>query len=432
MKDRAMQALHLLALEPVAETTADPNSYGFRSERSCQDAIEQCFNNHRFNCSSAWVIECDINGCFDNISQKWMLTHIPTDKVILQKWLKAGFIEKHSFFPTEAGTPQGGVISPVLANMTLDGLEGILRKYFPHHKKPKKNIYKVNIVRYADDFVITGTSKELLENEVMPLVKTFLVERGLELSSEKTRITHIEEGYDFLGKTVQKYNGKLLIKPSEKSINTFLRNVRAIIKENKALDQVKLIKRLNPIIRGWAEYHKHDVSKRVFGKVNSEIWRALWRWAKRRHPRKGRGWILRKYFHRIGSRSWVFAVPEESCELFDPRCIKIKRHVKIAAEANPFDPKWEEYFEKRIDLKMKDSIGGKKSLFSLWRSQDGICPTCNQKITKESGWNNHHITWKSKGGRRGNSNRVLLHPNCHRQVHNQGIKVVKPAPRKRG
>ena len=203
MKDRAMQALHRLALDPIAETTADTNSYGFRSQRSTADAIEQCFNILAPTRSASWIVEGDIKSCFDHLSHEWLLANIPTDKAILQKWLKAGFIEKHRFHPTEEGTPQGGVISPVLANMTLDGLEHKLKENF--RKKPSP---KVNFVRYADDFIVTAKSKQLLENEVLPVIQAFLKERGLELSNEKTKITPIEEGFDFLGQTLRKFNGK--------------------------------------------------------------------------------------------------------------------------------------------------------------------------------------------------------------------------------
>ena len=192
MKDRAMQALYLLALDPISETIADQNSYGFRRERSTADAMEQCFNALRQTTSAQWILEGDIKGCFDNISHQWMLEHIPTDKNILRKWLKAGYLDKSMLYATESGTPQGGIISPVLANLVLDGLETKLQKRFGN-KRPSQN---VNIIRYADDFVITGRTKELLENEVMPIIESHLKERGLELSPEKTRITNIETGFD--------------------------------------------------------------------------------------------------------------------------------------------------------------------------------------------------------------------------------------------
>ena len=195
MKDRAMQALHLLALDPVAETMADEDSYGFRQKRRCADAMKGCFTalKHR---NPSWVLEGDIRGCFDNISHDWLLAHVLMDRVILRKWLKAGYMEKQILHATEEGTPQGGIISPVLANLALDGLERRLREHYPVRGKGSENgrKAKVHLIRYADDFIITGRTKELLEDEVKPLVEGFLRERGLELSAEETKITHIEDG----------------------------------------------------------------------------------------------------------------------------------------------------------------------------------------------------------------------------------------------
>src|SRR4051794_29840839 len=197
MKDRAMQALYLLALDPIAETTADPNSYGFRKERSCADAIEQCHIVLANRNAAAWILEGDIKACFDQISHDWLLAHVPMDRAILRKWLQAGYMDRHVFHDTEAGTPQGGIISPVLANLALDGLEQRLREQHPA-ASAKSRQAQVNLVRYADDFIITSRTKERLEREVKPLVEQFLRERGLELSPEKTRITPLEDGFDFL------------------------------------------------------------------------------------------------------------------------------------------------------------------------------------------------------------------------------------------
>jgi RNA-directed DNA polymerase len=194
MSCRAMQALYLLALDPIAETRADPNSYGFRKERSPADAMEQCFTILSKARSPQWILEGDIKACFDRISHGWLLGHIPMDKRILRKWLKAGFIEKQVLHPTEEGTPQGGICSPVIANLALDGLERALLERYP---KPKSGYNaKVNLVRFADDFIVTGISRELLEQEVKPLVEQFMRERGLGLSQEKTVITHINDGFD--------------------------------------------------------------------------------------------------------------------------------------------------------------------------------------------------------------------------------------------
>jgi RNA-directed DNA polymerase len=424
MSCRAMQALYLLALDPVAETLADPNSYGFRPGRSTADAIEACFIALGQRKSAHWILEGDIKGCFDAISHEWLLTHIPMDKTMLKKWLKAGFLEKHVLHPTEKGTPQGGICSPVLANMTLDGLEKQLRERYP---KPKNGYNaKVNFVRYADDFIITGDSKELLEKEVKPLVEQFMSERGLELSPEKTVSTHIEEGFDFLGQNIRKYKDgkryKLLIKPSKKNIQAHLEKVRDGIKKNPTLPAGKLIVQLNPIIRGWALYHQHVVSGKVFKAVEDALYQNLRRWVKRRHPHKSNEWRMKKYFKTIEGDNWVFygAANGEERHLINTAQISITRHVKVKGEANPYDPTWEGYYEKRLDVHMATKLKGRKWLLNLWKEQQGICPICQQKITKITGWHSHHIVWRSKGGLDTKENRVLLHPACHQQVHSQG------------
>jgi RNA-directed DNA polymerase len=201
-----MQALHLLALEPVSETIADKNAYGFRPKRSCADAIEQCFITLAKKSSAQWILEGDIKACFDTVSHPWLRDHIPMDKTILNQWLSAGYIEKQKLYPIIGGVPQGGVSSPTLLTITLSGLETAL-------KAVTKERDRVHLITYADDFVITGATREILEHTVKPLVINFIKERGLELSEEKTLITHIDNGFDFLGFNIRKYNGKLLIKP---------------------------------------------------------------------------------------------------------------------------------------------------------------------------------------------------------------------------
>jgi len=434
MKDRAMQALYLLALEPIAETTGDPNSYGFRKERCCADAIEQCFNTLAKPTSPVWVLEGDSRACFDTISQDWLLDNIPMEKDILRKWLKAGYMEKEHLFPTEAGTPQGGIASPVLANMALDGLEALLAEKFPKRKGRYStyNAPKVNLIRYADDFIITGRSKELLENEVKPVVEAFLRERGLELSPEKTLITHIESGFDFLGQNVRKYDSKLLIKPSKKSVKKHLNRIRATIKDNPTLSAGRLIRLLNPQLRGWAMYHRHVVSKEIFAHVQKEVILALLRWVQRRHGNKSAKWRKEKYFKREDGHDWVFFGEDtvQEVTLFNPAYLPIQRHTKIRQEANPFDPEWELYFEKRLETKMVNHFHGRKQLIRLWREQKGVCPVCQERITVETGWNNHHITSRVLGGPDTYENRVLLHPNCHRMVHSRKLSVEKPRPGK--
>ena len=422
MKDRAMQALHLLALDPVAESTADPNSYGFRKGRSTADAISQCQHVVGGWRSAQWILEGDIKACFDQISHDWLAVHIPMDKGILWKWLKAGFIDKNVLYPTEAGTPQGGIISPVASNLTLDGLESVLREHFPRQGKSPA---LVNMVRYADDFIITGRTKDVLENEVKPLVIQFLKTRGLELSLEKTRITHIEQGFDFLGWNVRKYNGKFLTRPSKRNVKAFLAKVRRIIKAHKQVSAGNLIGMLNPVIRGWAYNHRYGASSATFSKIDQAIFDCLWQWARRRHATKSSGWVYSKYFEHLNGRRWVFhdKCPDQRgntriFRLFFASSVPIVRHVKIPGAANPYDPQWEPYFERRLDMKMVASPKRKQQLLRLWLRQGGLCPECGNPITRMTGWHAHQIIWLVYGGSTNVTNRVLLHPGCHSRLHN--------------
>ena len=435
MIDRAMQALHLFALDPVAETTADKNSYGFRQQRSCADAIEQSFNALN-SATTQWVLEGDIRSCFDKISHDWLLAHVPMDRAVLQKWLKSGYMDKHVFHGTTEGTPQGGIISPVLANCALDGLERVLKENYPG--RPLKSFGgknpSVNFVRYADDFIITSKSKELLEGEVKPLVEQFLQKRGLELSPTKTVITHVEKGFDFLGQNVRRYpNGKLLIKPSKKNVKTFLGGIRKTIKAALGSPAADLINKLNPKIRGWANYHRHVVSKRTFSRVDYEIFSSLWRWARRRHPKKNWRWIKAKYFEQRGIRNWTFT--GEMCDdqgrpfkvrLLLARDTPIRRHVKVKSEANPYDLAYETYFEKREADHMQVTFQGSRFLRFLWYEQRGLCLVCNTKITLLSGWHLHYCVPRLTGGSTSAENRVLLHPECHDRVHHLHLSVSKP------
>ena len=352
MVDRCVQALHLQALEPIAEVTGDRNSYGFRKGRSTHDAVGRCFQLLSKRASPQWILDCDVKSCFDEISHEWLVRHVPMESRVLHKWLVAGFMDKSVFHPTVAGTPQGGVASPVLANMALDGLQRALEERFPC--KEGSNRHQVYLVRYADDFVVTGDSAEILESEVRPIMEAFLAERGLRLSAEKTVVRHVDGGFDFLGMTVRKYRGKMLIKPSKKGVLSFLESVRKLIKQHPTITTAALIKMLNPRIRGWANYHRRVVSSAVFAYVDSEIWEALWRWAKRRHPNKGRRWVKGKYFPARDGRQWVFTGTEKGADgskrevhLFSAGSLPIRRHVLVCGDANPFDPTWRAYFEGR-------------------------------------------------------------------------------------
>jgi RNA-directed DNA polymerase len=321
--------------------------------------------------------------------------------------------------------------------MTLDGLERILRKKYPHSgpKALKGRNKQVNLVRYCDDFIITGISKEILETEGKPLVTDFLRERGLELSEEKTKITHIEDGFDFLGQHVRKYHGKFLTRPSKKNVKAFLTDIRTVIKAHKQATAYGLIATLNPKIRGWANFHRHAAAKQTFAYVDTAIFKALWRWARRRHPTKGQRWVKDRYFGRFGNQNWRFFGKAQDKKgkttqnwLGRASATPITRYRKIKGDCNPYDPTWESYLEERCSVKMAQTLHGRRRLMYLWEEQGGLCPICAQPMTHVTGWHNHHIVDKTLGGTDHAENRVLIHPNCHRQVHAKGLTVSKPRP----
>lgn len=336
MVDRSQQALHLLALEPIEE---------IEGERSALDAIAQCFIILSRKGSAKWILEGDIKSCFDKISHQWLLSHVKMDKLVLSQWLKAGYIEKEVFHHTNRGTPQGGIISPTVANIALDQFEEALKAI----SKPGE---KIHLVRYADDWVCTAASKEILTQKVLPTAIKFLKERGLELSTEKTKITHIDDGFDFLGFNIRKYNNKLLIKPSKKGVKLFLKKIRKIIHQKRADKTEELIALLNPKIRGWVNYYRYSVAKNVFCYIDHNIFKSLWKWARRRHPNKPAKWVKGKYFIRSGRRDWRFFGKEKGKKndnilLNVAGSTHIKRYVKVKAEATPYKPEFKEYFYKR-------------------------------------------------------------------------------------
>ncbi len=349
LRDRSMQALHALALAPIMETLGDKNSYGFREGRRCADALEQCHTLLARKCSPAWVLEGDIKACFDEIRHEWLLRHAPMDRQILKQWLQAGYWEKGRLFPTTAGTPQGGIISPILANLALDGLEQAIQQ-------AANKGDKVNFVRYADDFIVTGATREILEQKVKPALTAFLTPRGLRLSEQKTVITHIQEGFDFLGHTVRKYGDKLLTKPSKSNVRTLLAKVKGCIQSGLALPSETLVRKLNPILRGWANYYQHAAAKRTFNKVDHQVYQALWRWTKRRHPEKSARWRKRKYFSAAGSNGQFAVRPRQATgeetthKIYQMASTRIDRYIKVRGAANPYDPKDTEYFQKRRSI----------------------------------------------------------------------------------
>lgn len=356
MRDRAMQYLHKLALAPVAETTADRNSYGFRESRSCHDAIQAAFNALSKPNSASWVLEGDIKGCFDNFNHPWMIDHIPMDKDILSKWLKAGYVEKGRLYPSRKGTPQGGVISPTLSNMALDGLESIVLKSAPRRSK-------INFVRYADDFIITAKSRTILEQSVRPAIEAFLSKRGLELSQEKTVITHITQGFTFLGQTFRKQGGKLHITPSKDAIKSIIQKLGDLMHKHVASPAPALIKALNQTLRGWGNYHKHVVSSEAFTRIDTYVFEQLWRILRKRHPKKSKHWLIKRYWTASG-RTSRFSVRHITVD----RCVKVysvirlndlprSRYVKIKADANPYKKEYAGYFFERRHKSAKKQLG---------------------------------------------------------------------------
>ncbi len=305
--------------------TADKGSYGFRPYRSCHDAIERCYI-HLSRCDSAtWILEGDIKGCFDNISHQWFIENIPMDK----------------------------------KSMTLDGLEAAIDKAFGITIRTdgcrKNNPYKIHLVRYADDFVVTATDKETLETKVKPLIEGFLTKRGLQLSSEKTKITHITEGFDFLGQNIRMYSrNKLVIRPSKDSIMSVKNKLKEIIVKHRGSQAAVLIRNLNPVITGWANYHRHICAKKIFYNLDRILWRNIWNWARRRHNNLGYRKIVSLLFMRIGNRKWQFFGKFNDGRTILLRmfaCFRIKRHRLINGNANPFDTAWDNYFTNRLKLK---------------------------------------------------------------------------------
>lgn len=347
MKDRAMQTLYLLALQPIEETLGDKNSFGFRKDRSCQDACERIYMSLCHKTDPKWILEGDIKGCFDNISHNWIIENIPIDKKIIKQFIKAGYIYQKQLFPNSKGAAQGGAISPTIANIVLDGLEETIYNKMRNKSNKKGYIHKPRFIRYADDFIVAGDSIETLE-EIKAIIKDFLRKRGLELSNEKTVITHINKGFDFIGWNFRKYKDKLIIKPSKKNIQGIKDKIAKVIKENVAIKQSDLIEKLNPIIIGWSNYHQGVCAKETFGKLDNFVYWQLCCWAKKRHNNKTKKWRLYRYWHKIGSRKFAFTQKDSMLKKFSDT--PIVRHYWLNTNKNPYT---EESYFKNIKEKQR-------------------------------------------------------------------------------
>ncbi len=438
MYDRALQGLVKLALEPEWEARFEPNSYGFRPGRSCHDAIEQIFKAIRLK--PKFVFDADISKCFDCINHKKLLEKLntyPTLRKQIRAWLKAGVMDGLELKPTNCGTPQGGTISPLLANIALHGMENVIKDLAPKFdmkglsQRDKRK--SVNIIRYADDFVIFHENIDIL-NICIEAITQWLNDMGLELKPSKTRIAHTlnnykkeKAGFDFLGFNVKQHKTgkhtcgknrsgllgfKTIITPSKEARKRHYKKMVEIIDNSRGKSQITLINRLNPVIRGWCNYYATVVSKEVFSHLAYLIKYKLFRWGRRRHRNKGMKWVMKKYFMTIGNRNWVFAARTKDnpfpTKLISHQDTEIKRFVKVKGDASPYDGNlvyWSSRQGKHPEMPPRTA--------SLLKKQKGKCNLCGLYFKDGDVIELDHIIPKSKGGKDEYKNWQLLHRHCH-------------------
>ena len=424
--DRCMQAIVKNALEPEweAHMCKEPCNYGFRPGRSCHDAIERIYNNVRPTNNKKWIVDADIKGAFDNIQHKTILKAIKgfPGQGLVKAWLKAGIVEEERKRKTERGTPQGGIISPLLANIALHGMEQAVG--VTYGKQGDSYIVKGHriLVRYADDFVIL-TNTEEDAHEAKATIEKWLQERGLALSEDKTSIRHITEGFDFLGFTIRQYADrktktgyKLLIAPSKASVKAFTRRLKAEWLDLVGHNANAVVGRLNPILKGWGNYFRHSVASQVFHDIDVKMFERAMRWTKRSHHTKSQQWRVTRYFGRKQpgrTDRWVFG--GDKGHLTKLQWIPIKRHVMVKYDASPDDPTLRAYWEKREQR--KSELLPTKRWRELSKRQKGKCPHCHDSLHNAEELHIHHIIPKTKGGGDALSNLTMVHLYCHQQVH---------------
>jgi RNA-directed DNA polymerase len=366
-------------------------------------------------------------GSFDEIAHEPLLARIPVFDGVVRQWLKAGVVELGRYTDTEQGVPQGGPLSPVLANIVLDGME---RQFGAEDKNgqpitPPKRAGRnrgISLIRYADDVLGTAPRREVLESEVEPRMEQFLAERGLTVNAAKTRIVHREEGFNFLGFTIRRLHGKLLIRPQKEKVQGHLREIKELLDNHKQMTQEDLVRLLNPVIRGWANYYRHVVSSATFRYLTYRYWQMLWQWAKRRHPNKSKRWIREKYFKSVGLRNWVFGNDEVT--LFNPTDIKITRYIKVQGRASPYNPEQREYWAKRAQHET-DQISSWR-VREVLRAQNYHCGACEVPFQAGDEIDLHHCRPRAQGGTEDKGNLVALHEHCHYALHKRrGDKVLK-------
>lgn len=436
MANRIAQDIIRMSIEPIAESHFQDNSYGFRPKRSCHDAIEHLFQKLKRKGCPQWIIEGDISGCFDNISHeqitKTMLNwHIPK-KIVdnVRKMLKANLFFNGKLLDVETGTPQGGILSPMLANIALTALDDYCEKYAKRTKEGKqKGRYRIPnpIVRYADDFVIVCKTKEEAETRKDEIGKFLLNTIGLTLSPEKTTITNLSEGFNFLGFNIRKYTeknprskyheiGKLLIKPQKEKVLKFLGKVQAVLNKNKTAKVDSIIHLLNPMLRGFALYYRFAVSKEIFVTIDKRVWEMLWRWAKRRHPNKTLSWIRKRYFIKKG-QTWIFT-DKEKLQILNIAPIPIVRFtiIKKGMRVYGSDEQTSEYWKQRAFANALSNVYSVK-VEKLMSKQKGKCAGCGQLIENVADTHVHHMRPRSEKGTDEPNNLKLLHQSCHTFLH---------------
>jgi len=462
MYDRALQALVKLALEPEWEARFEPNSYGFRPGRSCQDAVVAIHT--AINQKAKYVLDADIAKCFDRINHGGLLRKLntfPTLRRQIKSWLRSGVMDGGQLFPTSEGTPQGGVISPLLANIALHGMEERVKQVVEKLPGEKaKNRKSLSLIRYADDFVILHEDLTVVQR-CKEIISEWLNGIGLELKPSKTRLAHTlhehngqDAGFNFLGFNVRQYpagkystgsssNGeplgfKTLIKPSKQKVKIHYDSISEIIEQHKTAPQAALIARLNPIIRGWANYYRTVVSKEAYSKLDAKVYQKLRSWAQRRHPNKPGTWVANKYWQTIGGDNWVFATRQEGknpLRLLKHSATEIVRHVKVKGDASPYDGNlvyWSTRMGKNPEVP--------KDVATLLKRQKGKCAHCGLYFTNESVLEVDHIIPKSQGGKNDYKNLQLLHRHCHDEKttkdgslgNKSGCNSAKPKPVKSG
>ena len=341
IKDRIMTTIISLALTAKWEAILEPDVMGFRPGRCTQDAIERI--RYELDGKDKVILDADLSGFFDNIKHERILRRSEEFNDVIRRCLRAGIVEDGKLYKTTKGIVQGSPISPILANIALHGLQELFGAFtkegeyvLPHYKKGYNK--DVCVVRYADDFVITAPTKNRMECWVLPKLRKFLDERGIQLNEEKTRIATKREGFNFLGFTVEQPRKKLYVKPQEEKIRKFLNHLREIIWSNKQIEQRKLIAKLNPVIRGWAQYYRYSDANGAFEKVDYELWKLLWRWAKRRHLHRGKKWILNKYFGKVGNTRWMFRDEKTGYSVIQASNIRRLKYEFIVGTLSPYDP----------------------------------------------------------------------------------------------